>query len=85
MSTKTDSGRPYHSECTGLALETVNKHQQPADISLFGSCFCPFVQRVWVALEYLGVPYKVGYFSMLTDNNTDIFDSLQYRKSYSLT
>jgi len=56
MSATTPSG--IHKECTGLALETVNKHQQQADIILFGSWFCPFVQRAWVAFEYLGVPYK---------------------------
>ncbi|KAG6840094.1 hypothetical protein C0991_008992 [Blastosporella zonata] len=27
--------------------------------TLFGSCFCPFVQRVWVSFEFLGIPYKV--------------------------
>jgi len=52
-----DSGKSYHKECTGLALETANKHQDiNADIT-FG-CFCPFVQRV--TFEYLGVPYKVS-------------------------
>jgi len=54
-----DSGKSYHKECTGLALETANKHQDiNADITLFGGCFCPFVQRVWATFEYLGVPYK---------------------------
>nr|GAT44390.1 glutathione transferase [Mycena chlorophos] len=52
------SPKSYHLVCTGLALETVNKHQAPEDITLFGSCFCPFVQRVWAAMEVLGVPYK---------------------------
>jgi glutathione S-transferase len=56
-----DSGKSYHKECTGLALETANKHQDiNADITLFGGCFCPFVQRVWATFEYLGVPYKVS-------------------------
>ncbi|KAL0958208.1 hypothetical protein HGRIS_000370 [Hohenbuehelia grisea] len=54
----TDSGKTYHRECTGDALETVSKHQDPQSITLFGSCFCPFVQRVWVAFEYLGIPYQ---------------------------
>ncbi|KAK0447735.1 glutathione S-transferase [Armillaria borealis] len=60
MSTK-DTGRSYHRSCTGLALETVTKHPSSGtqDITLFGSCFCPFVQRVWVALEYLEIPYNV--------------------------
>ncbi len=60
MST-TDTGRSYHRSCTGLAQETVTKHPSSGtqDIMLFGSCFCPFVQRVWVALEYLEIPYNV--------------------------
>lgn len=58
-----DSGKHYHKQCTGLALETVNAHQDPdAEITLFGSCFCPFVQRAWVTFEYLGVPYNVSRF-----------------------
>jgi hypothetical protein len=56
---KTDKGRVYHTKCTGSALETVNKHDKDQDITLFGSCFCPFVQRAWVAFEFLGIPYKV--------------------------
>jgi len=53
-----DAGKHYHNECTGAALDTVKQHENPSDITLFGSCFCPFVQRVWVAFEYLGIPYK---------------------------
>jgi len=53
-----DSGKQYHRECTGDALITVSKHKQPESITLFGSCFCPFVQRVWAAFEYLGIPYQ---------------------------
>lgn len=59
MSLSTDSGKQYHLQCTGEALDTVNAHVGDADITLFGSCFCPFVQRVWVAFEYLGIPYRV--------------------------
>jgi len=59
MSLSTDSGKQYHLQCTGEALDTVNAHAADADITLFGSCFCPFVQRVWVAFEYLGIPYRV--------------------------
>ncbi|KAG2108662.1 uncharacterized protein F5147DRAFT_694264, partial [Suillus discolor] len=55
----TDSGRVYHRSCTGPALQTVEQHAQDQDITLFASCFCPFVQRVWTALEYLEIPYKV--------------------------
>ncbi|KAK7029369.1 hypothetical protein VNI00_014623 [Paramarasmius palmivorus] len=63
MSSK-DSGKHYHRECTGLALETAKTHSEPQDITLFGSCFCPFVQRVWVAFEFLQIPYKVGVHSL---------------------
>ncbi|KAF8885771.1 glutathione S-transferase [Infundibulicybe gibba] len=53
-----DSGKHYHNQCTGNALKTANEHTADEDITLFGSCFSPPVQRVWVALEYLGIPYK---------------------------
>lgn len=43
----------YHTECTGQALETVKAHSTPSELTLFGACFCPFVHRVWIALEYL--------------------------------
>lgn len=55
----TDAGKPYHNECTGEALRTVQRHAADEDITIFGSCFCPFVQRAWVALEYLDIPHKV--------------------------
>jgi len=58
MSAKKDAGRSYHLQCTGEALETANAHTAPKDITFFASCFCPFVQRAWVALEYLGIDYK---------------------------
>ncbi|KAI0634950.1 glutathione S-transferase C-terminal-like protein [Trametes polyzona] len=57
MTTGKDTGRSYHLECTGEALRTAQAHSSPENITLFGSCFCPFVQRVWVALEHLGIDY----------------------------
>jgi len=57
MTSKADSGKQYHRTCTGDALETVNRHSSKEDITFFGACFCPFVQRVWIALEYLEIPY----------------------------
>jgi glutathione S-transferase len=53
-----DTGRAYHTACTGSALNTAQAHKSDAEITLYGACFCPFVQRVWVALEYFGLPYK---------------------------
>ncbi|KAH7882471.1 glutathione S-transferase [Phlebopus sp. FC_14] len=54
-----DTGKHYHSQCTGEAFDTVQRHTTDQNIVLFAGCFCPFVQRVWVALEYLNIPYKV--------------------------
>ncbi|KAJ3980367.1 glutathione S-transferase [Lentinula detonsa] len=64
MVSKTDSGKAYRNECTGDALETVKKHTKEQDTTLFGSCFCPFVQRVWVSFEYLQIPYKVSSYEV---------------------
>ncbi|KAF9448960.1 hypothetical protein P691DRAFT_728708 [Macrolepiota fuliginosa MF-IS2] len=57
--TTADKGRAYHTTSTGAALDTVTRHSKDEDITLFGSCFCPFVQRAWVVFEFLGIPYKV--------------------------
>ncbi|KAF8590762.1 glutathione S-transferase [Ramaria rubella] len=53
-----DTGKSYHTSCTGHALQTANTHSGPSDLTLFGGCFCPFVHRVWIALEYLQIPYQ---------------------------
>ncbi|KIM53095.1 hypothetical protein SCLCIDRAFT_1223192 [Scleroderma citrinum Foug A] len=53
-----DTGKSYHKQATGTAFEIVQLHSTDQEITLFAACFCPFVQRVWVALEYLGIPYK---------------------------
>ncbi|KAI0718386.1 glutathione S-transferase C-terminal-like protein [Cerioporus squamosus] len=58
MASKKDSGKAYHLQCTGEAQKTAAAHSNPENITLFGSCFCPFVQRVWVTLEHLGFDYK---------------------------
>ncbi|KAK7468561.1 hypothetical protein VKT23_003066 [Stygiomarasmius scandens] len=58
MSKTSDTGKHYRNECTGPALELAKKRTEPKDITLFASCFCPFVQRVWVAFEYLQIPYQ---------------------------
>lgn len=50
--------KTYHKRATGQAQATVKRHSREADLKLFGSCFCPFVQRVWIALEVKGIPYQ---------------------------
>ncbi|KLO06663.1 hypothetical protein SCHPADRAFT_837752 [Schizopora paradoxa] len=60
MTNGVDTGKHYHKSCTGDALVTVQKHSTTEDITFFAACFCPFVQRVWIALEYLQIPYQVS-------------------------
>ncbi|KAF7428797.1 hypothetical protein PC9H_008029 [Pleurotus ostreatus] len=48
----------FHPNATGLAAETVAKHQDPQDLVFYAGWFCPFVQRSWIALEERGIPYQ---------------------------
>ncbi|KAK6356488.1 hypothetical protein TWF718_000847 [Orbilia javanica] len=50
--------KTYHTKATGNALLTVEKHSYDAPLKLYGGCFCPFVQRVWIALELSGLEYQ---------------------------
>jgi len=45
-------------EATGLARKLVNEHSEPQPLKLYAGWFCPFVQRVWAALEEKGIPYQ---------------------------
>jgi glutathione S-transferase len=56
--TKSETQKTYHKKATGPALVTVKKHAKDSDLRLYGSCFCPFVQRVWIALEIKNIPYQ---------------------------
>jgi len=50
--------KTYHKKATGKALATVKAHSKEENLKLYGSCFCPFVQRVWISLELKGIPYQ---------------------------
>ncbi|EMD01077.1 hypothetical protein BAUCODRAFT_62112 [Baudoinia panamericana UAMH 10762] len=50
--------KTYHKQATGLAWETVQAHSSDNDLKLYGSCFCPFVHRVWISLEHKGLDYQ---------------------------
>ncbi|KAF2266822.1 hypothetical protein CC78DRAFT_559140 [Lojkania enalia] len=50
--------KTYHKKATGHALATVKAHSREEDLKLFGSCFCPFVQRAWISLEVKGMKYQ---------------------------
>ncbi|KAF2842471.1 hypothetical protein M501DRAFT_1022452 [Patellaria atrata CBS 101060] len=55
---KKQAEKTYHKKATGTALNTVKRHSAEEDLKLYGSCFCPFVQRVWISLEAKGIPYQ---------------------------
>ncbi|KAK4540575.1 hypothetical protein LTR36_009105 [Oleoguttula mirabilis] len=50
--------KTYHKQATGLARETAEAHAAENDLKLYGSCFCPFVHRVWISLEHKGLAYE---------------------------
>ncbi|GAO52336.1 glutathione S-transferase [Saitoella complicata NRRL Y-17804] len=50
--------KTYHTKATGNALATAESHGKESPLQLYGSCFCPFVQRVWIALEHNGLQYQ---------------------------
>ncbi|PWY95034.1 glutathione transferase [Aspergillus sclerotioniger CBS 115572] len=58
MATQNETQKQYHTKATGLAARTVANRSQDDELKLYGSCFCPFVQRVWIALEVKGIPYQ---------------------------
>ncbi|GAA5940403.1 glutathione S-transferase family protein [Sporobolomyces koalae] len=43
---------------TGAAAITVEKHQTKDSLVFHSGWFCPFVQRVWIALEERNIPYQ---------------------------
>ena len=50
--------KTYHKRATGEALKTADAHSVDHDLKLYGSCFCPFVHRVWISLEHKGLDYQ---------------------------
>lgn len=58
MSTTQKSASGYHRKASGLALATADAHSTSHNLKLYGSCFCPFVQRVWISLEKKGLDYQ---------------------------
>ncbi|CED84382.1 glutathione-s-transferase [Phaffia rhodozyma] len=47
-----------HPVATGKAAELVAAHKTPQDLIFHSGWFCPFNQRVWVALEEKGIEYE---------------------------
>ncbi|TKA28659.1 hypothetical protein B0A50_02986 [Salinomyces thailandicus] len=50
--------KTYHKQPTGLAWQTAQDHSNTNTLKLYGSCFCPFVHRIWIALEYKALAYE---------------------------
>ncbi|KAG6329857.1 hypothetical protein ID866_9232, partial [Astraeus odoratus] len=47
-----------HPAATGKAAETVAQHQNSQELVFYSGWFCPYNQRVWIALEERGIPYQ---------------------------
>lgn len=54
---KSQKQQPQH-KASGEASTTVKKHAKDNDFKLYGACFCPYSQRVWIALEAKGIAYQ---------------------------
>ena len=60
--TSTDiSTPPSRFHASGTALQTLYSHATDTSnhLTFYGSSFCPFAQRVWIALEHIGIPYRL--------------------------
>jgi len=51
---------PSRFHASGSALQTLYSHVQPTSngLTFYGNSLGPFCQRVWITLEYIGVPYR---------------------------
>ncbi|KAK4178861.1 putative glutathione S-transferase [Triangularia setosa] len=49
---------PLPWKATGPAAETAKRHAKDGATKFYASCFCPFSQRVWIALEAKGTDYQ---------------------------
>ncbi|KAL2207357.1 hypothetical protein CC79DRAFT_1273288 [Sarocladium strictum] len=52
------SFKPVNRKASGAALATIKKHAKDSEMKLYAACFCPFSQRVWIALEAKGLAYQ---------------------------
>jgi Glutathione S-transferase, N-terminal domain len=48
----------YQTRTSGLAAQTTRHHSKPAELIFYGYGFCPFSQRIWIALEVKEIPYQ---------------------------
>ncbi|KAF5018593.1 hypothetical protein F66182_9422 [Fusarium sp. NRRL 66182] len=50
--------KPPTRKATGTALVTARKHAKENGLKFYAACFCPFSQRIWIALEAKGLAYQ---------------------------
>ncbi|CAJ2513440.1 Uu.00g015590.m01.CDS01 [Anthostomella pinea] len=50
--------KPTPKRPSGDALATARKHLRDHELKLYAASFCPFSQRVWIALEAKGMQYQ---------------------------
>lgn len=50
--------KTYHKQADAEAGKTAHAHSAEKDLKLYGSCFCPFVHRVWISLEHKKLDYQ---------------------------
>ncbi|KAK9418514.1 putative GST N-terminal domain-containing protein [Seiridium unicorne] len=50
--------KPLQRKASGTALATARKHAKEHEMKLYAACFCPFSQRVWIALELKQMQYQ---------------------------
>ena len=69
----TPSQKSFPKRPTGMAVVTAKKHAKETDLKLFGSFYCPFVQRIWIALEVKGIPYQFVEVDLKAREKTETF------------
>ncbi|QIX01717.1 hypothetical protein AMS68_007234 [Peltaster fructicola] len=50
--------KTYHKQADAEAGKTAKARSSEQDLKLYGSCFCPFVHRVWISLEHKQLDYQ---------------------------
>ncbi len=56
--TATAASTNPQSSPSSLAAQTAQRHSKPSDLIFYGNLFCPFAQRIWIALEVKEIPYQ---------------------------
>ncbi|KAF2993539.1 hypothetical protein E8E14_000792 [Neopestalotiopsis sp. 37M] len=52
------TAKPAQKKASGAAMVTARKHAKDHELKLYAACFCPFSQRVWIALEVKQMQYQ---------------------------